>query len=323
MTLQHPASLEGGGSGEEHRDQTHLVTITLSVCIPSPCAIPALGTGMGAATCTLLPWVLGTHWDEGSDLQPIQELCQGSGDLPGAGSSTRGSLLLPVLRCAAETFMQRTGCKRGGKSMFYYPPSSCCFVLWGSFSEEVRLRSRGTKPRSWWAPGSWYPPAQHPLAPIHPIAPGWARGGPGAGQRPQGTAGEVHLLLCDFYQAPPLLALSALASGGRRRGPAPWVLAWSCVLLRPESRLRGQTVREQLRGQGRERGPGLVPIAFPGMRSLPFPEEAECSGRGIATAEPWGRAAGCGWQRCMEPPSLESWLRVLGHQQGMGSPWEE
>lgn len=68
----------------------------------------------------------------------------------------------------------------------------------------------------------------------------------------------------------------------------------------PGERLRGQTVREQLRraGQG-SGGPGWFPSRSPGeeavaQHSRPFPEEAKGSGRWHRLCpQPRGRAAGC------------------------------
>lgn len=51
--------------------------------------------------------------------------------------------------------------------MFYYPPNSCCFVLWGSFAKEVRLAGQRHKAQVPAGSGLLAPPARLPPDP-HP-----------------------------------------------------------------------------------------------------------------------------------------------------------
>lgn len=167
--------------------------------------------------------------------------------------------------------------------MFYYPPNSCCFVLWGSFAEEVRLAGQRHKAQDLAGSGLLAPPSLAPPRP--PSTPQHQAGRSRTGSHDGARPGEVHLLLYDFYQPCYCWGCQQVALGRWHGGPAQWAPARGCVLRHPESRLRGQTVREQLRmaGQG-SGGPGWFPPCSPGkeagaQHSLPFPEEAECSGR--------------------------------------------
>lgn len=117
-------------------------------------------------------------------------------------------------------------------------------------------------------------PSSAPPAPIHPPAPGWHWGHGGHGQgRACVAVGVFQLHYCWGCQQ---------VSLGRGRG-GPWLAgAASCGTLRSVCRAR-QCVSSS-GGEGRERAPGLVPIAFPGRGSWgtaqhPFPRGSQVPGR--------------------------------------------
>lgn len=264
-------------------------------------------------------------------------------------------------RFAAPSVLLKPPCsKRGGekKIMFYYPLSSCCFVLRGSRSEEVWPEEQRRKTQHRAAPlllpgpfcpttpapkgafgvllGCWYPlrsgKAPGPVGSI-----GSHRTGAGRGLRGPALPGEAHLLLYDFYPPPHCWGCQRVASGrwSRARFNGCRCGAASCGTQRAGVGAR-QCVSRAGRWSG---GPGLCPIEFPGKGS-PGPCTTSLSqrkpraGTRASPVPSWGRAVGCrhqaqgGVRGCCSPPAphgasptLETWCKAggTGHHHGQGA----
>lgn len=225
---------------------------------PSSLAIPGLLVGW------VLPGVLGTHpWDEGRLLQPVWELPR----------AHRGSLL-PW--CSAE-LLKRLGSelvvKQEKKPKHFIIHQTATASFYGGHS----LRRSGWQSRDI-SPGLGRPqapgtPSPASPAPIHPPTPDWHWGQHGHGQ------GRVTVAV-GFYQLHYCWGCQQFAVGRGCGGPC-LMDAASCSTLRSVCRAR-QCVSSS-RGEGRERAPGLVPIAFPGKGSWgtvqhPFPRGSQVLG---------------------------------------------
>lgn len=169
--------------------------------------------------------------------------------------------------------------------MFYYPPNSCCFVLWGSFSEEVWPAEQRHKAQVLVGSRLLAPPSLAPT-PSQPQA-----GRSGSGRHRGAQPREVHLLLYDFYPPRYCWGCQQVALGG---GHAQWVPARGCILRHPENRLPGQTVHEQLRRAGQGSG---------GLGWFPAPSPAGKRGHSAGSQAPW-EVALLGRQGCrMQMPA--------------------
>lgn len=222
-------------------------------------------------------------------------------------------------RFAAPFVLLKPLCsKRGGekKIMFYYPLSSCCFVLRGSRSEEVWPEEQRCKAQHRAAPlllpgpfcpttpapkgafgvllGCWYPSrsgraelCSQPRC-LHRVPPHGSREGAAGPALP----GEAHLLLYDFYPPPHCWGCQRVAAGrwSRARFNGCRCGAASCGTQRAGVGAR-QCVSRAGRWSG---GPGLCPIEFPGKGSpgpctTSFSQRKPRAGTRASPVPSWGR----------------------------------